>query len=251
MKVLIIDDEKHCRENIVYLLNQHFTKFTQIKTASSVDEGLEIVESFNPNIVFLDIQMPEKSGFEFVKNIDTTKLALIFITAHDEYAIQSIKFGPTGYLLKPIDLEDLKDVVEKAMFMLASKTMHENNYHKGLLEVISSFESKQQPTKICLSQTSKLKVVDISDIIYLSADSYYSTFYLLKKEKIVMSKTLKHYEELLGACFIRVHRSFLVNLKYISEYSHINSKILLKNGTQIDVSRRKTNEVIQKLKTIS
>ena len=251
MNILLVDDEQHCRENLTFLLNQYCSHITEIRTADSVENARSVMRTYMPDILFLDIQMPEKDGFHLLSEIDTENLAIIFVTAHDEYAIKAIKCGPTAYLLKPVDIEELKLAYASALKQLSEKQQLQNSYKDALKILATSLENRKTSNRICLSHSSKLEIVHLDEVVLLSSDNYYTTFFLNNGEKIVVSKTLKTYEDVLGDQFIRVHRSHIVNLDHTRDFSFNDGCITLSNGEKIPVSRRKTADVINRLKWIS
>ena len=251
MKALLVDDEQHGRENLKILLSRHCPEVSQIETAFSVDSAVDGLKTYKPDILFLDVQMPGKDGFHLLNEVDTSEMSVIFVTAHDEYALRAIKCGPTAYILKPIDIDDLQEAVSLAVEQRAAKYQRQPDYKNAIQQLTTSLHDGKSPDKICLSHTSKLQIINISDIVLVSSDSYYSIFHLKDKKKIVISKTLKYYEEILGSSFLRVHRSHLVNINCIEEFVYENSSVTLNNEMRIPVSRRKINEVVERLKTMA
>ena len=250
MKALVVDDELNCRENLTFLINKYCDPITEVKVASSVDEALHVLKDYTPQILFLDVQMPRKDGFTLLKEIDTSNLSVVFTTAHDEFAIKAIKCGPTAYLLKPIDIDELKQAVDDSAELIKKISNNRDNYNEAINDLTHDLENHTTPTKLCLTHSSKLQIIEIKDIIYLVSDSCYTTFHLSDKSKVVMSKTLKTYEDILGDNFIRIHRSFLVNLDFAKEFNFEDGKLKLSNGHKLEVSRRKSNQVVQKLKML-
>jgi two-component system LytT family response regulator len=251
MKALLVDDEQHGRENLKILLQRHCPEVNQIETAVSVDSAVERLKNYSPDILFLDVQMPGKDGFHLLNEVDTSDMSIIFVTAHDEYALRAIKCGPTAYILKPIDVDDLKEAVGLAVEQRSTRYQSQPNYKNAIQQLTSSLNDGKSPDKICLSHTSKLQIINISDIVLVSSDSYYSIFHLKDKKKIVISKTLKYYEEILGSDFLRVHRSHLVNINCIQEFLYENSTVTLNNNMKVPVSRRKINDVVERLKAMA
>jgi len=248
MKALIIDDEEHCRENLAVLLERKCPEITETEPASSVLEAFDKIKLSKPEILFLDIEMPEKNGFELLKMIDLSHHQIIFVTAYDHYALKAIQFSPAAYLLKPIDIDKLTAAVEKTIEQIRSKLTIQDEYKKAMLHLAHLVAEKSPPDRICLADTSKLQMVKLDDIVLLSSDNYYTTFYLSDGSKKVISKTLKTYQNMLGSQFIRPHRSYLVNKLHIVEYSFKNNVITLSNKMTVPVSRRKVAEIIEYLK---
>ncbi len=251
MKALIVDDEMHCRKNLSILLNEHCQQITEIRTAGSVDEAYREFDSFKPDLLFLDIQMPEKDGFDLLAKIDPSFFSLIFVTAHDEYALQAIRSGPVAYLLKPIDIDELKEAVDLAEEQLVNKFQHQIVYTETLRELRQAYKKRRPPDKICLAHQTKLQIVNVCDIVLLVSQGFYTIISMVNGEEIVMAKTLKTYEDIFGEQFIRVHRSSLVNKDYIVEYDFENNDLLVSSGQRVRVSRRKAHQVVEFLRSIS
>ncbi|MBO6515726.1 MAG: response regulator transcription factor [Bacteroidia bacterium] len=251
MKALLVDDEQHCRENLSILLNRHCPEIKEIRTADSVDNAVIEIKEANPDILFLDISMPEKDGFHLLNLVDTSDMCIVFVTAHDEYALRAIKCGPTAYILKPVDIDELVEAVALVVKQQKAKYNTLGTYQEAIKNLTRTLEQRSTPDRICLSHASKLQIVRLEDIVLLSSDSYYTTFYMSDKSKIVMSKTLKYYQEALTDRFIRVHRSHLVNSNHVEEFHYEMSELSLSSGIRIPVSRRKVNEVVERLKTLA
>lgn len=251
MKALIVDDELHCRENLSILLKRKCECIDEIQLAESVNKAIDVLKRYEPNIVFLDIRMPDKDGFQLLRYIDNSKVCIVFVTAHDEYALRSIKCGPTAYLLKPIDTQELVEAVDQVKRQLEVKQNSILEYNMALSHLTENLAQHRTPEKLCLSHSKTLQIVNLSDIVCLSSDSYYTTFYLFDGQKIVMSKTLKFYQDILGDQFIRIHRSHLINIDHIKTFKYETGMINMTGDIRLNVSRRKVNEVVQRLKQIS
>lgn len=249
MKALIVDDEHHCIENLSLLIREYCPEITSIRSANSVDQGLKEFEANRPDLLFLDIQMPGRNGFTMLEDISLDDIALVFVTAFDQYAIKAIELGPCGYLLKPIDIEKLKKAVARAKTEI-HKNVDRSVYQNAIDHVVESIRDKSEPTKICLTQNSKIEVVPIKDIVYLSADNYYTTFHLTGGREILMSKTLKHYSSILGLRFVRVHRTYLASISKIKELTKNQSQLLMANGDLIPISRRQLKHVRSAIQNI-
>lgn len=235
MKAVIIDDEKRTRELIAKLIESFNLGIETYPIGESVTTGLKAIESIHPDIVFLDIQMPDGTGFDLLKMIPQKTFEVIFITAHEEFAIKAIKFSALDYILKPIDPEELRRAVEKAIGSIDHKREE------------SQFEALQlniQPTqkrRLVLKTQESVHVVDLDKIIRCEADRNYTSFYLVDHKKILVSKTLKDYETLLtGHNFLRVQQSHLVNLDYVDRYDKAHGgSVIMKDGSQVPLSPAK------------
>ena len=242
-KVLIIDDEKPTREFIRKMLESFDLKLDIYTDGENVQTGIAAIERIQPDIVLLDIQMPDGNGFDVLKSITNKSFEIIFITAFQEFAVQAIKFSALDYILKPIDAEELRNAVTNALQMLA---------HKKDETQFSALQNNIQPhlkRKLVLKTQESIFVVEIDDIVHCEADKNYTFFYLNDGKKILVSKTLKDYDTLLaGLQFFRVHQSHLINLNYVERYDkHDGGSVILKDGTAIPLSPAKKDQFFKSL----
>jgi len=207
-----------------------------------LDKILATINSLKPDVIFLDIQMPDGSGFTLLEKLKDIDFDIIFTTAFDQYAIRAIKYSALDYLLKPISPDDLVAAVEKVRQRKLGTKINQNI--KVLLENINKPE-KESP-KIILSTSDKIHVVEISNITRCESDNYYTRFYFKEGDPILISKTLKENEELLKEHnFIRPHKSHLININYIKAFLRIdNGYIQMTDNSKIPVSRRKKEMII-------
>jgi two-component system LytT family response regulator len=235
MQTIIIDDEYANQENLQFLLARHCPEVTIVGVANTIEEAKLQINHHHPDLLFLDIQMGRKSGFDLLRSIEDKSFEVIFVTAFDQYGIQAIKFAALDYLLKPVDIDELKNAVKKAEHKLASKIQH--NQINFLLQQLQ----KHEPSiaKIALPQLNEIRYVVISDIIRCVADNTYTYFHLVDGELLLISKPLKEYADLLKPHgFIRVHQSHLVNPKYVKSWLKEDGGILLfNNGIKVPVSK--------------
>lgn len=244
MRALIIDDEQANRENLRELLKVYCPDVLVAGEADSVDSGRELIASYPPELLFLDIQLHGRLGFELLKPGDAN-FEVIFVTAFHQYGIQAVKFAALDYILKPIDIEELKIAVEKARQRTANK--QRNKRLEYLIDYLRD-ENKTQP-KIALPLFNETRYVAIDDIIRCEADNTYTFFMLAQGERILVSRTLKEYAEMLsGYGFLRVHQSHLVNIKYIKSWlKEDGGAILLNDGSKIPVSKLNRDKVKEAL----
>ena len=242
MKVVIVDDENNSRIALNQKLHDYCPQVTEIKIANNAQEGIAIIESFKPHIVFLDIEMPRMNGFELLNNLTEKNFHLIFTTAYDQYAIKAIKYAAFDYLLKPIDIEELKTAVDKIEKLDSIFTHQQIN---NLQENIKN--RKKQFNKLAIPTMEGLVFYDLNDVIHLESNSNYTNVFLTDGSKILASKTLKEFEDLLTeSTFYRTHQSHLVNLNFIKKYiKGDGGQIEMKNGDIIDISRRKKDEFLK------
>lgn len=243
LRAVIVEDEKRSRETLFGLLKMYCKNVEIVGEAENVQEGLLLIRQQRPEVVFLDIQMPDGSGFKLLEQIEDVKFDVIFTTAYDQFAIKAIRYSALDYLLKPIYPDDLIRAVKKAE--KNKQILKSNENIKVLLENIN-LPPAESP-KIILSTSEKINVVKVDDIIRCESDNYYTMFFFTNGKKLLVSKTLKEQEELLGEHnFIRPHKSHLVNVKYIKSYIKSDGgMILMENGSKVPVSRRKKEHIIE------
>jgi two-component system, LytTR family, response regulator len=246
LSVLIVDDEQKARNILQHYIVNFIPEITTIQQAASVDEALEMLKEYKPSIVFLDVEMPHKNGFDFLTALSNPAFDVIFTTAYNQYAIQAIRFSALDYLLKPIDPEELKNAVQRHLDKKESEEQKKELY-QNLVQNIEKKEIKD--FKIAVPSTEGVHFFKVEDILRLEAESSYTHIHLTNKKPFIASKTLRHFEEMLEEFnFIRTHKSHLVNPRHITRISNDNSFVLLTDGSQVEVSRRKKEEVQEQLK---
>lgn len=240
LTAIIIDDELKGRVALKQKLLDYCPEIQLEAEAENGMEGMKLIEKIHPDIVFLDIEMPRMDGFEMLHRLPEKNFHLIFTTAYDQYAIKAIKYAAFDYLLKPIDIEELKMAVSKIH-------SHQQVHTEKKLELLDQNLQKNNFNKIAISTLEGLLFFNISDIIQLEANSNYTTIYFNNRSKLTASKTLKDFEELLPAdIFFRTHHSHLINLNFIKRYiKGDGGQIELQNGNYVDVSRRKKEEFLK------
>lgn len=235
MKAIIVDDEQSNIENLVTLLQTYCPRVSVMGVASDIFKAQTLIANHKPDVLFLDIQMGEHTGFDLLSSIADKEFEVIFITAFDKYGIEAIKFAALDYLLKPIVIADLVLAVNKAEDKIS--TRDKNNQLQFLLNHIKSGD--QLPAKIALPQLHEVRYVPVAEIIRCEADNSYTYFYLANGERILISRSIKEYNELLKPLgFIRSHQSHLVNKDYVKSWLKEDGGCLfLINGDKIPVSR--------------
>jgi two-component system LytT family response regulator len=238
---IIIDDERKGRNALKKKLMEYCPQVSVLAEAENGDEGLRLIEKHDPVIVFLDIEMPMMNGFEMLHQLPSKNFHLIFTTAYDQYAIKAIKYAAFDYLLKPIDIEELQTTIKKAEQQIAL-----NNTAERLDTLTHNLAGKHQLQKIAISTMEGLLFFNLSDIIYLEAESNYTTLHFVNHPKVIASRTMRDFEELLPTdMFFRTHNSYIINLNFIKRYiKGDGGQIEMQNGHFVDVSRRKKEEFI-------
>lgn len=236
-RAIIIDDLENARISLRKDLEDYCPDVEIIGEADGVVSGARLIRAVQPDIVFLDIHMKDGNGFDLLEILGSTNFALIFTTSSDEHAIRAFRYSAVDYLLKPIDYEQLQDAVNRATRM-PDTTL---NLLRGNLS--------GQNCRIALNSQEKVDVVDLDDIIRLESSGAYSVFHLRDGGQIIVTRTLKEYDELLSRDgFIRVHQSHLVNMKFIRSFVKTDGGYLkLTTGHDIPVSSRKKSDVMREL----
>lgn len=244
MKALIIDNETPIRVALHEMLAAYCPEITHIKEASNIKTGIDTIAWFNPDILFLDVELDEGTGFDLLSQLPAYTFQLIFITAHDKYAINAFRFSAMDFLLKPIDPDDLMHSVGRAIKNI------QNDPGKQLSFLLEQMKSKNEPPKkIILKDMHKTYYVRIEEILFLEAEGIYTKFNLAGHQQILVSKNLKEYEGMLEPLgFVRTHHSFLVNPEKIKMFDKSEGGMLiLEEGNQIPVSQRKRDLVLRAL----
>lgn len=230
---IIIDDEKHCINTLSYLLQKNCKEVDIIATADNTNDGAKLITDLQPQLIFLDIQMPYKSGIEMLAEMPLIKSKVIFTTAFDTYALKAIKLNALDYLLKPIDSNELIKAIDKYK-LLPQPTL--------IMQVENM--AKQINTKVAdvlaISATHGLEFLKMKDIVLLEADNTYTHIYTIEGDKKTVSKTLLHFEELLPNVFFRCHKSYIINLHEIKSYIRGDAgEIIMSNKKTVSLSRNK------------
>jgi two-component system LytT family response regulator len=245
IKVLIVDDEFRARNVLQHYMSNYIPEVSEIRLASSVEEAKNILLSYNPGIIFLDVEMPHQNGFELLTSLKTFTFDIIFTTAYNHYAIQAIRFSALDFLLKPVDPDELKEAIYRHM------TKQESVRQKRMLydNLVSNIEKKDiRDFRLAVPSSEGVFFFTINEILRLEADRNYTVIHLKDKRPFVASKTLKHFEEMLEQFkFIRTHKSHLVNPDHIVRISNNNEFIIISDGSRVEISRRKKDEVQQHL----
>ncbi|PWS29385.1 DNA-binding response regulator [Pedobacter yonginense] len=252
LKAVIVDDEEFARSSLFFLLQQNCPEVEITGIARSVAEAKDILAHHTVNLIFLDIAMPGGNGFELVPDAQKHNAAVIFTTAYDQYALKAIKANALDYLLKPIDIDELKIAVEKVSEHI-KLYQNQNGKDERMTNLASSLGSRSEIRKLTLPYGQGFKMIDVDDIIYIEADSNYSVVHLSNADKITVSKVLREFEELLPTeQFVRIHKSSIINLNHLKEYNSKNGlQVFLKNGESINISRRRASDFFEKIKSFT
>lgn len=244
LKAIIIDDEERARNSLRTLLSEFCPNVEVLAVCGSVPEGVLNINQKRPHLVFLDIEMPEYNGFELLSFFRDIDFQIIFVTAYNDYALRAFEVSATDYLLKPVDIDKLKAAVEKA----ARKMEHSDVQTR--VDVLKETYRTGQFNKIALPVAEGLLFVDVPEIVFLEAEGAYTNVWLKNGSRILVSKKLKFFEEILEARpnFFRSHRSFIVNINYLKKYNKNDSSLLLDNNKVVYVSRERKSEFEDQLR---
>jgi len=244
-KAIIIDDEEGARESLNNILNSYFDGIEVIAKADSAETGYAAITANKPDLVFLDIEMPFGNAFDLLAKFDKIDFDIIFVTAYDHYAMKAIKFSAIDYLLKPIDLDELKETLTRYR---ENKTKGDN-VDPRLAALLENLSHDKKPKKIAIPDSDGLLFIHLDDIIRCESDGNYTLIKMQGGKKILSSRTLGDYETLFAEeNFFRIHRSHLINLTHIEKYvKGEGGYVIMVDGSQVEVSRRKKAEFIEAL----
>lgn len=247
MKALIIDDEFRSTDTLQLMIEKFVPAITQVKSCNHSPDAITIINNFHPDVIFLDIRMPHLSGFDLLERIKNREFDVIFITAFNEYAIKAIRFSALDYLLKPVDSEELINAVNRLLEKKKQKEQRDELLQNFFYNMKAG-DLKQ--LRLAVNTAEGVYFLHPAEITYCEALSNYTKFYMQNGRHFITSRTLKEYTDLLLPYrFIRTHKSYLVNRAFVS-FINPDGFIVLKDGTKVELSRRKKEEVIEKLKQL-
>lgn len=236
LKTIIVDDEQDAVNFIRSIIDEYCPKLEVVGTAHSAREGAKLIIERGPNLVFLDVEMPHGSGFDLLAKFPEKSFDVIFITAFNHYAIKAIKFSAVDYILKPININEFITAVDKAI----DKRNNPENRYESFTTLLENVRSSL-PAKLAIPTSDGMEYLNTQEIIRIEADRSYSWFYLINHRKVLVSRNLKEYQELLSERnFFRTHNSHLVNLEHVKKFiRHEGGAVELDDGSQIPISRGK------------
>lgn len=246
IKTIIIDDEKRARNLLKNLLDQNFSDTIEvIAEGDDVDTGIAVIEKHQPDLVFLDIKMHQGSGFDLLQQLKHINFEVIFITAYDQYAVKAFQFSAFGYLMKPIKVRELSKVITRLQHHL---TNLKEDAGKRLKVLVENYGDDRIMKKLVISNKKGFKVSNIEDIIRLEGDGNYTNFIIEGGKKLMTSKSLGEYEELLYEHgFFRIHQSTIVNLRHVKGYSkETGDQVEMSDGKSFNISRHRKPEFLKR-----
>jgi two-component system LytT family response regulator len=240
VKAMIVDDEERAISVLRALIEKYTPEITVLESVNNASDAYYKIKEFQPDLLFLDIQMPFMNGFDLLNKIEQINFDIIFTTAFNQYAIKAIRFSALDYLLKPIDIAELRGAVNRHLQRRQAQPQTAMQY-QNLLNNLAAKSNDQ--FRLAISGSQGMQFFAIDEIIRLEGDRNYTQFYLTKDRKYLSSKTLKEYEDILTEKgFVRVHKSHLVNAAFVSTVSN-DGRMLLKDGTDVEISRRRFTEI--------
>jgi two-component system LytT family response regulator len=244
IKALIVDDEAAAANVLQLMIGRYVPAITELRITSDPQEAVSIIQSFKPDLVFLDIVMPSTNGFELLSQVQQQQFEVIFTTAYNEYAIQAIRYSALDYLLKPIDADELRAAVQRFI----TKQQSGANTPDIYANLLHNLQVKEElDFKLAIPTNDGARFVSPDELIRCEGDRNYTWFFLTDNRKHLSSKTIKEYQDILEKQgFLRIHKSHLVNKKYV-EYYLGEGAVLLKDKTKLPVSRQRKEEVIRSL----
>jgi len=243
IRTVVIEDEEHSRKMLMEMLHEHCRDINVVASADSVSSGLIAITEHRPQLVFLDIELQSETSFEILEKLPEINFELVFTTGFDHYALKAIKFCAIDYLLKPIDIIELQMAVAKA-----EKRLYREYMNKNLEVLLNNIKSVSQNNhRIALSTLEGLLFVNVRDIIYCESSGAYTKFVFKQANKIITSKHLKEYEDLLsGYEFFRIHKSYLVNLQEIQKYIRGDGgHLIMSDGAILNVSKQRKENFLR------
>ena len=243
IKAIVVDDELGARQSLSNILNSYCPEIDLLDSVDSVATAYESINKYGPEMVFLDIEMPNENAFDLLNKFETINFQIIFTTAYDHHAITAIKFSAFDYLLKPIDVEDLKESISR--YTKSTVNAPSKEQHEALLSNVRSTQGK----KLAVADMESMTFVKIADIIRLESDGNYTSIKMEADKSIMASKTLGDFEELLETeGFFRTHRKHIINIQKVDKYiKGEGGYVILTDGSHVEVSRRKKNTFLQAL----
>lgn len=245
LNAILIDDEANAREKLGFMLEQYCAASVKlVAQARNAEEGLAAIARHRPQLVFLDVEMPGESGFDLLRRVGRPDFAVVFTTAHDHYAIKAIKFAAVDYLLKPIDVDQLREAIARVVEMRTGPA------GDGRIEqLVESTRQGAQVSSISVPAQNGFVRVKLTDIIWCEAERYFTIFHLVGGSELVATRSLGDFEELLdGSGFVRVHHGHLVSMDHIARYiKGEGGQVVMSDGSTLDVSRRKKEELMKRL----
>ena len=249
---VIVDDEIKSREVLKRLLQEVDVDLTIVGEGDSVEAGFKVINKENPQLVFLDVEMLDGTGFNLLEKFDDIDFKVIFITAYDKYAIKAFKYSAIDYLLKPTGIDELENaLVQIEKLIKRDKIVDKENFYKAQIKTLINNNKNAGDKRLTIRGAAKIEFVDVDDILFCAAEESYSVIKMVNGSEATATKPLKYFDEILCEYenFFRVSKSCLINLKHIKSYVKTKEIIELKNGTQVELSRRRKKAFLERMDT--
>lgn len=247
IRTILVDDEQRGLNTLNKLLEEYCPTVKVVAECMDAETAKEKIKQQEPQLAFLDISLPGKSCFDMLAELGTINFEIIFVTAHNEYTLKAFKYSAIDYLMKPIDEDLLVDAVERAAKRIAS-----NNINNNITSLLHNMQKTNAAgnIRLCIPSFKGFIVVELNEILYCEASGNYTNFYFTDKHTVCTTKPVHEYEQLLDdAGFVRIHKSFLVNLLHVKEYIRgEGGSVILSDGKEVGVSRRKKEILISRMK---
>jgi two-component system, LytTR family, response regulator len=247
MRAILIDDEPIGIRTVKKLLELNCPEVEVVATCTDAESGKQKIDQLKPDVIFLDIQMPEKNGLDMLAEIPERNFEVIFVTAHNEYILQALQFSAVDYLMKPVDEDRIVEAVHRVKKRLFKEKVPDatETFIHNMTKAVSPSDMR-----LCLPTLKGFTILKLDEIIYCEAQRSYTVFYLVQGKNIMVSKPLFDYDELLaGTTFFRIHKSFLVNLVHVREYLRGDGgTVIMSNNMELEVSRRKKDQFLSRIK---
>jgi len=247
MKALIVDDEPDGISTLKKMLDLNCKQVNVVGTCTNAAEAIQMTEELQPEVIFLDIQMPGKSGLEMLAEMGPRNFEVIFITAHNQYMLQALQFSAADYLLKPVDEDRLAEAMQRV-----ERKLQKKGDDKNIETLLYNLQKTGNPNemKLCIPTLKGFVILELKDIVICEAERNYTIIHLQNKKSVTVSRPLLDYEKILeGTDFLRVHRSYMINLQHVSEYQRgEGGVVIMNNGAEIEISRRKKEQFLSRIK---
>jgi two-component system LytT family response regulator len=240
LNTVIVDDEMNARENLQLLIQDFCPEINIVGLAANADQAKVLIKQYSPDLVFLDVAMPNKTGFDLLNEVDNRDFNVIFTTAHSQYALDAFKVDALDYIEKPIDIDHLRKATQKAMQL--TQTLENNS---------EQLVQDEEAEKISIPTRSGYMFIENKDIVYFKADENYTEIILESGKRVISSKTIKRYEEKMNKnIFFRTHKSYIINVQsHMKELSRENGNVvMMSNGHEIPVARRRMSDFLKKIR---
>lgn len=245
MRIVIVDDEPKSRSTLTTMIKRYCEGVEITGEAGNITDARSLILQQEPDLVFLDISMPGGTGFDLLKSLNQVQFQIIFVTAYNQYAIEAIRSNAVDYLLKPVNITELQSAVTKA-----TENRSKKSYSRDLTNLLSQFHEYSQVQKLAIPDKKGLVFIDYNDVVRLEADGGYTNVYLVKGTRIVSTRYLKEFEDLLpGSSFFRPHHSHIINLNYIKHYERgEGGAIVMIDNSMILLSKRRKKFFLEKFR---